>query len=388
MRDALLKDAKALEEKITRVRRGLHKNAEVGFELYKTREIVKRELLALGYEPQELGRCGIIADVGEGERYFLLRADMDALPMREESGLEFSARGENMHACAHDMHAAMLFGAAELLKNRERELHGRVRLMFQSAEEILGGARDMIESGLFDNGLPLGALMLHIISAPGIKNGTFLIPTGGIGAPCANFFKIKILGKSTHGSVPSGGINAASAAAASALAIERIMAGSVAPFSGSVVSIGRISAGKSPNVIAESATIEGSLRAYSEQERRRLIEKITISAEHTASSSGAKAEVSITASCPTLINDDRLAADVLGYARELFGDMALAVPKEMRGGGSEDFAYISHKAPSLMVALSGILKEGLHSPRAVFDESVMWRGSALMCHVAQMSLQK
>lgn len=386
MKNKILKDAAAISEKIIAHRRHIHALAEVGFDLPRTKEYVKNTLLSLGCSPRELGRCGLICDIGEGEDYILLRADMDALPITEKSGVDFAAANGNMHACGHDMHAAMLLGCAEILRLNEKKLRTRVRLMFQGAEELLAGARDMLESGLFDGGAPRLALMLHIISSSEVKNGVFLIPSGGTVAPSADFFKIEICGMASHGAAPFEGINAASAAASIVLAIEGAVAASASLGGGSIASVGRIFSGETANTVPELAVVEGSVRAFSRDEGAKLIGKITLAAEHAAMARGATAKLTVTASAPPLINDKASAERAFRLSRELFGDEAQSVPEGMRGGGSEDFAYISEAAPSVMIALSAGKKGALHSPYAVFDEGVLHRGSALLSYIAMRGL--
>ena len=155
----LLKQAEALAPQLTDDRRWLHAHAETGFDLTETYRYIWKALTEMGYAPRRCGRCGIVADVGDGERFVLLRADMDALPIREEAEVPFACQDGRMHACGHDMHAAMLLGAARLLKAREQALPGRVRLMFEPAEEILSGAVDMLADGLLAGGEPVAAFM-------------------------------------------------------------------------------------------------------------------------------------------------------------------------------------------------------------------------------------
>ena len=152
----LMTDARAMAQQLTEDRRWLHAHAETGFDLPQTWQYVHDRLTTMGYEPRRCGRCGIVADVGVGERFALLRADMDALPIREETAVGWACADGRMHACGHDLHTAMLLGAAKLLREREASLPGRVRLMFQPAEEILGGAQDMLEDGLLAEGKSAG----------------------------------------------------------------------------------------------------------------------------------------------------------------------------------------------------------------------------------------
>ena len=178
--EMLLEEAVKLQQKLTEERRYLHAHAETGFELANTLAFVKKELTEMGYEPAACGKAGITAIAGGGDSaagggVFLLRADMDALPIREESGVEFASENGNMHACGHDMHTAMLLGAARLLKEHEDELRGTIKLMFQPAEEIFEGSSDMIESGLLEDPEVECAMMIHVMAAMDLEPGKVVV---------------------------------------------------------------------------------------------------------------------------------------------------------------------------------------------------------------------
>ena len=158
---------KGLQAELLKIRRYLHKNAEVGFALEKTCAYIEKKLTEYGYAPRRCGKAGIVATVGKGGKTFLLRADTDALPIAEQTGLSYACKNGNMHACGHDMHTAMLLGAAKLLKARESELNGRVKLLFQPAEELLEGAKDVIKNGVLDNPKPQAAMMIHVMAPRG-----------------------------------------------------------------------------------------------------------------------------------------------------------------------------------------------------------------------------
>ena len=170
-----LMEAKALYEHMLRHRRYLHSHAETGFDLNDTCAYVKKALREMGLAPKDCGRSGIVCTIGFGDTCFLLRADMDALPIQEEAGQTFDCQNGCMHACGHDLHTAMLLGAAELLKKHEKELQGCVKLMFQPAEETLRGAEDMIRNGVLEDPRPVGGMMLHVMTGVPIKTGTVII---------------------------------------------------------------------------------------------------------------------------------------------------------------------------------------------------------------------
>lgn len=192
--EELLKEANLLQETIVSNRRYLHSHAETGFDLKNTLAFVKKELIDMGYEPIECGKAGLIALAGgkkEG-KVFLIRGDMDALPIKEESDVEFSCQSGKMHACGHDMHTSMMLGAARLLKKHEDEIEGTVKLMFQPAEEIFEGSKDMIKAGVLENPKVDQALMIHVMAGMPFNAGTVIVPVPGIGAPAADYFEIKV----------------------------------------------------------------------------------------------------------------------------------------------------------------------------------------------------
>ena len=252
----MLEKAMKIKDELVEHRRWLHAHAETGFDLHETSNYVCRQLEDMGYLPRRVGRCGIVADHNRSKGpTILLRADMDALPIREETGLDFAGQAGNMHACGHDMHTAMLLGAARLLVNED--LPGNVRFLFQPAEELLEGARDMIDSGVLD--VVDAAMMIHVGLAP-LPVGTAIISSPGISAPAADYFTIHIQGKSCHGSAPQDGIDPIPAAAQILLAIQNIQTRELGLNDRAVLTIGSIHGGTAANVIADTVEMRGSLR--------------------------------------------------------------------------------------------------------------------------------
>ena len=203
-----LSEAKRIEKKLIEHRRYLHQNAEIGFDLSKTCSYVRSVLKSIGCEVFNCGSCGVYTVIGKNnlDKCVLLRADMDALPINEEADISFKSNS-NMHACGHDMHTAMLLGAAEIIKNHEKELKRPVKLLFQPAEETLEGAKNMIESEILLNPQVKSAFMLHCLVNTPLKVGTIIINSGGISAPSADYFEIKVTGKGGLGAMPNSGID-------------------------------------------------------------------------------------------------------------------------------------------------------------------------------------
>ena len=211
----LLEEAAQLKEMLVFNRRYLHSHAETGFDLKETYAFVKKALMDMGYEPVKCGKSGLIALAGgkkEG-KVFLLRADMDGLPIKEEAEVDFPSTNGCMHGCGHDMHTAMLLGAAKLLKAHEEEIEGTVKLMFQPAEEIFEGSHDMIESGLLKNPDVDSALMIHVMAGMPFEPGTVIVSAPGVSAPAADYFEIRVQGTGCHGSMPNTGVDPLNAAA-------------------------------------------------------------------------------------------------------------------------------------------------------------------------------
>ena len=318
----LFSEAKALQETLLRQRRTLHSHPETGFDLAFTKEYVKKELTAMGYLPTDCGKAGLVALAGGQKpgKVFLLRADMDALPMREESGLPFAAENGSMHACGHDLHTAMLLGAARLLKAHEAEIPGTVKLMFQPAEEIFEGAQDMIKAGVLENPHVDAALMIHVMAGMPFPAGTVIVSAPGVSAPAADYFTIKVQGKGCHGSMPNTGVDPLTAAAHILIALQEIHARELALDDRAVLTIGTMNAGTAANITPDTVTVGGSLRTFDAETRSFIKERLCEIAQGTAAAFRASAEVSFGSGCPTLKNDAALSEEVFGWLKELLGE--------------------------------------------------------------------
>lgn len=400
MMKQILAEAQTLSHEIQAHRRWLHAHAETGFDLRETKPYVKNALEQMGYRVMECGKAGLTATIGNGGKVLLLRADMDALPIREESGVDFFCPNERMHACGHDMHTAMLLGAAKLLKMHESELKGTVKLMFQPAEEIFEGSKNMIEAGVLKNPDVDAAMMIHVTAALPIPAGTILVSAPGVTAPAADYFKIHVQGKGCHGSAPQNGIDSLTAAAHILIALQEIQARELAATDEAVLTIGTFQGGTAENVIADSATLGGTIRTYDENTRTYLKERMTQITQGIAGAFRASATVEFGSGCPTLTNDKILCTSIAGYLKELLGPYGALTAEElnpggkpMRGGGSEDFAYVSQEVPALMLALAaGEPSKGYsypqHHPKVRFDESVLPIGSAVFAGTAIRYLEE
>ena len=390
----ILKEAEEIRSELIFWRRYLHEHAETGFGLGTTLKCVQEELEQMGYAVERCGKSGLVATVSATKgKTFLLRADMDALPIAEKTEEPFACKTGNMHACGHDMHTAMLLGGAKLLKKHEKELEGCVKLLFQPAEELLEGAKDCIANGVLKNPEVNGGIMLHVMTDVPFPAGTAIVSSAGGSAPAADYFRIEVRGKSCHGSAPWNGVDALTVAAHTVLALQEIPAREISLATPAVLTIGSMQAGTAGNVVADSAVLEGTLRAFDEETRENIKKRLSEISERVAKAFRAKAVVRFGGGCPTLVNDGELSAFAEKSARELLGgnavftSVALSGGATRKSGGSEDFAYISHEVPSVMIALAaGETEKGyrypLHHPKARFDESALSVGAALYAHIA------
>jgi hippurate hydrolase len=312
---------------------------------------------------------------------------MDALPIAEESGEAFACRNGNMHACGHDMHTAMLLGAAKLLKAREDELQGRVRLMFQPAEEILEGAKDMIENGALEG--CDGAFMIHVASGLPIETGRVILPGSGAGAPSSDHFEIEVRGKSCHGSTPQLGVDALLAASHLSVSLCELSARELAMSDRATLTVGTMEAGSAPNVIADRALMRGTLRTFDEDLRERLKGRMCELVDCIAAAYRATARVNFAHGCPVFVNNGELLGRLEGALTELLGKESVVAAATLGGemGGSEDFAYVSQRIPTVVLSLAaGERGQGyehpLHSPHVRFDESALPIGAAVYAAAA------
>lgn len=373
-----------LNEYVTALRRELHSHPEVGHDLAFTESVVVRELEKLGLDEIKSGQGtghGVYATL-RGEKpgkTLALRADMDALPIKEETGLPFAATNGNMHACGHDAHTAMLLGAAKLLAESRGDLAGSIRFIFQPAEETFGGATGMIESGALDK---VDAIIgLHT----GNIWGGFTAGQIGwrVGAMMASTCTIKIVieGKGGHGAMPHLTVDPIVIAAETIAQLQTLVSREVNPMDPAVFTVGKITGGSAHNVIAGSCELMGMLRAFKPEVDALLRERIRATVEGVAATMRGKATVDFYGDLPVLTNDrdstlkmrDILTAELGGeWVREI----------ELPTSGSEDFPYYLQKVPGAFFFHCASLGEGRdfphHNSKFDIDESVLWTGVAAM----------
>ncbi len=400
--EEILKEAQEASEELTEIRRYLHTHPGTGFDIDETKEYVKKQLQKIGCDVKECGKAGLTTVIGNKTDggCFMLRADMDALPIREEADIEFASKNGCMHACGHDMHTSMLIGAAKILKAHESEIDGCVKLMFQPAEEIFEGSDDMIKSGVLENPTVDAAMMIHIMAGMPFETGTVIVSSPGVSAPAADYFEITVKGVGCHGSMPNMGVDPLTAAAHILIALQEIQSRELGIADKAVLTIGTMHAGEAANAIPDTAVMGGSIRTFDEETRAYLKKRVEEIAVSAANVFRAKAYVTFGSGCPTLVNDGDTSVRVEKYMTELLGEgkvfssdkLAKLGGKSSKTAGSEDFAYISQKVKSVMLALAGGKAEDgyaypQHHPMVKFDEASLCTGSAVYAYAAIRWLQ-
>jgi amidohydrolase len=397
---SILAAARDVLPDVIAIRRRIHRQPEIGTDLPATQALIIAELERLGLMPVPGRALTSVTALIEGGRpgpTVLLRADMDALPLTEDSGLEFSSEiAGAMHACGHDTHVAMLLGAARLLVDRRADLPGRVLLMFQPGEEGYGGAQTMIDEGLLTvptdagHGPVTGALAIHIGNS---------YPTGHIrlrpGAQMAasDVLRIIVRGKGGHASEPHHAVDPITVAAEIVIALQVAVTRGVDPFDPAVITIAKLTAGTTNNIIPETAELLGTIRTVSEETRLAVRERVTTLVEGICSAHGATGTVDIEPGYPVTINDEAFAAFTLDVARDLLGDDVVE-PLPAPIMGAEDFSYVLQNVPGAMAFLGSVPLEldpdsvpQNHSNVVVFDEEAMPAGIALYVAVAIRHLE-
>lgn len=371
-------------------RRHIHKNAETGLDLPKTKAYVMEKLTEYGLEPKDCG-YGVTATLGKGGKVLLLRADMDALPMPEESGEEFACpTGKEAHTCGHDFHAAMLLTAAKMLKEKEDTLEGTIKFMFQPAEETFEGSKNMIENGILENP-PVDAALAYHVSPGKMPIGLFMYNDKDTMMYSVDGFKITIHGKGSHGAYPHVGVDPINIGVHIHLALQELIARESDPTRSCVLTIGQFAGGTAANIIPETAVLQGTIRTNKPEARELLVRRMKEVAEKTAAVYNGTVDIEMISEVPPLICNPKLTDEVVGYMQEL-GIPGLTPYPGISASASEDFAVIAEKVPSTFMYLSaGYLDERgqypAHHPKAQFNEDVCPIGAACLAHCASQWLK-
>ena len=382
-----MEQAIAIKDDIVEYRRTIHSNPEVGAELPKTKAYVMDKLREFGYTPEEICESGIVTTI-EGAKpgkTFLLRADMDALPMAEATSCDFKATNGAMHSCGHDMHTAMLLGAARLLKQNQDQIEGTVKLVFQPDEEGFTGAKKMIEAGVLENPKVDAAMAMHVNS--GTPSNLVVCGKGTSIGGCYRF-RIVVKGTGCHGAMPETGVDPIFIAHHIYSGLQTILTREIPATKPAVITIGKFVAGDAPNIIPGEAVMEGTFRYLDKEMGEMVIGRMNDIVTSTAKTFRGEAELIELSSVPPLTNNNELADELTGYMKDIVGERGVFV-YEGGGMGSEDFASFSHEVPSLYIILgAGAKNENpefgvpMHNEKVVFNEDILPTGAAIHAYSA------
>ncbi len=383
----ILESAKKMQDELIHIRREIHANPEVGDQLPITKEYVMNQLRNYGYKPIEICESGIVATI-EGKKegkVILLRADMDSLPVTEETNCPFKSTNGNMHACGHDMHTAMLLGAAKLLREYQNKIYGTVKLIFQPNEEGFKGAKNMIKAGVLKNPKVDAALAMHVHS--GTPTNEVLYGLGTSIAGCT-VFRIVVTGTSCHGAMPETGVDPINIATHIYLAIQEITSREISATESVVITVGKFVGGETHNVIPKDVIMEGTIRYHKKEMGEFIYKRIEEIVSSTGKMFRGNATIDEVASVPPLINDEEMANEIGGYIKEIVGEKSV-VSYRGSGMGSEDFASFTYEVPSMYLMLGAGAKEEnpqfgypMHHPSVVFNEDILSTGAAIHAYSA------
>ena len=386
--NGFLDRALELEQQIVNDRRTIHRFGGTGFNVKESADYIKARLNKLNIPFEEIIECGIVATVGKKQGpVFLLRADYDALPMQEKSGLDFACTNGSCHACGHDFHSSMLLCAAQMLKEREDELPGIVKLMFQPAEEGGGGCQKMVDAGVLESPKVDAAMAIHVAVGTDISASTTAHYSRGPAFAGGAGVKIKVIGRGGHGAQPHTARDPISAAAHILVALEHILSFEVAQGQRVALTFGKINGGTAPNVITDEVEISGTCRTYTDEMSEFMGRRIKEIAESVAESMRVKAEVDYHVGGKPVYNDPALCDDLYGFIEEVTGKGKTLLVDYPTSFGGEDFSVITGEIPALVLKLGvGSIDEGyshpIHHPEVKFDEKSLPYGAAIYANCA------
>ncbi|MGN1277210.1 MAG: M20 family metallopeptidase [Floccifex sp.] len=371
-------------------RRYFHQHPEICLDCQETMNFIEKELISFGYKPERCG-SGLICTCGKKGKTILLRADVDALPMKEESGLEFCSQNDYAHTCGHDFHGAMLLMAARLLKENEENLDGTVKFMFQAGEEVFKGAKDMLDHGVLENTRPDVCLAYHVSSGD-MPVGLYMYNDSSTMMNSSDNFTIEVKGKGCHGAYPESGIDPIHIACHIVLALEGLIARETKSVQSNVLTIGKIQAGDAGNIIPESCFLYGTLRCDDKNQRDFILKRMKEIIEGVATTFRGQASLTLTSQTPPLICDSKSVQEFVGFMNEL------DIPNQtgingIHAGASDDLAYILSEIPGAYMYISAGFADGRinyaqHHPKVVFNEEVCQYGPAYYAHCATRWLQE
>lgn len=400
----LLEEAKGLQEQIVTDRRYLHQIPEVGMDLPESAAYIEKRLTEMGIPSRRCGvmeesvrqkyikmgfpdmraSTGVVATIGSGSPCILLRADFDALPMEEINDLPFCSKRNASHMCGHDTHAAMLLGAAKLLKDHESELKGTVKLMFQPGEEMGYGSKTMIDDGLLENPKVDAAMAIHIFSTTPVGQVTYC---SGVASSSLDTFAIHIQGKGGHSSTPDLCVDPIMIANQIYTALNMLMTREISPQAVATLSGGVMRSGTAVNIIPDTADLQIGLRTYSVEARKHVLERLPEIVDAYAKAWHGEYEITMF-NCPCTFTDETVTKELLESVAEVVGEENIQEMPPM--AGTEDFSYVAEEVPStfLILGAGGPDQYPHHNPRMVLDESVFYQGAAIHANCAMEWLNK
>lgn len=379
---SVLNSAKEIKEEMITCRRELHQHPEVGDHLNWTTQFVMNKLKEYGYEPTCICESGIVACIHGNKpgKTFLLRADMDALPVTEQSKVTFKSTNGNMHACGHDMHTTMLLGAAKLLKKYQGDIEGTIKLVFQPNEEGFRGAKAMIQAGVLKNPEVDAAMAMHVNS--GTPTNVILYGLGTSIAGCT-IFRINVKGTGCHGAMPENGVDPINIAAHIYLSIQEITVREISAAQSIVITFGKFVGGETHNVIPDEVVMEGTIRYLSRDIGEFAFNRMRDIVTSTGQMFRGEATIEEVESVPPLVNNTELANEIGDYFKDIVGENSV-ISFNNGGMGSEDFASFTYEVPSVYFLLGAGVKDEnpaygypMHHPCVTFNEDILPTGAAM-----------
>ena len=401
----MLKRARQIQDQIIADRRCLHQIPEVGVYTPRTAEYVKQRLSEMGIEHRDCGvhsqedrekmvfagypdaptSTGVVGLIGKGEGpCILLRADMDGLPMEETTGLDFAAKGTTAHMCGHDAHAAMLLGAARILKDMEDQLPGTVKLMFQPGEEMGYGSRTMVEDGLLENPKVDAAMALHV--GPQVEVGK-LVYSPGVASGAMATFIISIQGKGGHSSEPQKTVDPVNIATQLCSALNLLIPREVDPEAFATLTVGALNGGRASNIIPDTAEVMVSFRTLSPEAYDHLLQRIPEILDHYVKAWRGTYSVRVLKT-PSTVCDPDFSEELVPFVREILGEGNVLPTPPMKS--AEDFGHVTRLVPGFYAFMGAGSPDGypLHNPNMVLDENAFALGSAILANCAVKWLSK
>ena len=389
LKEQIQKASGKLEESVILWRHHLHSMPELSYEEYETSDFLAARLEEMGYSlTRGIAGTGLSALLETGRKgpVIAFRADMDALPMTEATGLPFeSKRIGIMHGCGHDAHMAVLLGTAGVLMDIRDSLCGSIKLIFQPGEEANGGAKTMIDEGVLKAPDVSGIFALHVI--PELPAGMIGIKKGHLTATDDRFI-IKVHGKSAHSSEPETGVNAILIAAHITTALQSIMSCNLGPFDNATMSVCMINGGEAVNIIPDTAELQGMVRCVKKENKLKIRDRIAAIARKTAESLGGKAEVEFIGGYPSVYNDPELTEKVISAGKEMLCNPEDVLIIEKPHMGSEDFSYFQEEIPGAIFMLGcgapGEDRGALHTPTLNIHDGALIHGIKVFAGIASL----